>query len=291
MKRTARSVYRPRELRVRFETRRYRLARHSRNIVRETVTALSLICAIFTLSVLMITAFNYLISSPCFRIRETVVRGCRELTEKEVLALAAIKPAQTILTVNGDSIGRRVSSSPWVRSVAVGREFPDRLVLEVQERKAVALFETDQGLYLMDNGGAAFKRVEPGDVTDLPVITGCHVNGKTNRLLLAKSLELLDLLGSVKTFPTVADCSEIHCRESFGLSLFTTGGLCVKLGFDSYENRLKRLQPVLADLKRRNLSLRFVHIDLGDPTKVTVQRHNIAGPAAPSGAVRGTKTI
>jgi cell division protein FtsQ len=291
MKRAGAAVYKPRELRVKFETRKYRLARHSRNIARELLLVVSLIGAIFTLSALMIFTYNYLISSPYFSIRETVVRGCRELTEKEVLAMAAIKSTQTILTVNRDIIGQRISSSPWVKDVAVGREFPDRLVLEVHERKAAALFEMNQDLYLMDIDGVAFKKVQPGDMTDIPVITGCYIEGKTNPVLLGKSIELLGLLSSAKTFPKAADCSEIHGNESFGLSLFTTGGLCIKLGFDSYENRLKRLQPVLADLERRNLNLRFVHIDLGDPTKVTIQRRNIVGPAAPSGATRGTRTI
>ena len=291
MKRTGAAVYKPRELRVKFETRKYRLARHSRNIAREVVIVVSLISAISTLSALMIFSYNYLISSPYFRIRETVVRGCRELTEREVLALAAIKPTQTILTVNSDTIGRRLSSSPWVKTVAIGREFPDRLVLEVQERKAAALFKMNQELYLMDMEGVAFQKAEPGDMPDIPVITGCYIEGKTNRVLLGKSIELLGLLGAAKTFLTVADCSEIHGNESLGLSLFTTGGLCIKLGFDSYENRLKRLQPVLADLERRNLNLRFVHVDPGDPTKVTIQRRNIAGPVTPSGAARGTKTI
>jgi cell division protein FtsQ len=220
-------------------------------------------------------------------IRETVVRGCKELTEKEILALAAVRPAANILTLNPDIITRRIRANPWVQEVSIGREFPDRLVILVRERKAVALLQGEKSLYLLDSEGTPFKKLEPEDELSLPILTGCVREGKTDEALIKKSLALLSYLAGAKDIPAIGGVSEVHGNETFGLSLFTDIGLCLKLGFDGYENKLKRLTPVMADLDRKNLKVGFLLIDLSDPAKVNVQQRNILGPAGPAGAGRG----
>ena len=67
-------------------------------------------------------------------------------------------------------------------------------------------------------------------------------------------------------------------------SLFTDTGLCLQLGFDGYESKLKRLIPVMADLDRKNLKTSFLLIDLNDATKINVQQRNILEHAKPVGA-------
>jgi hypothetical protein len=56
------------------------------------------------------------------------------------------------------------------------------------------------------------------------------------------------------------------------------------LGFEGYENKFKRLTPVMADLDRKNLKVGFLLIDLSDPTRINVQQRAITGPAGPAGA-------
>ncbi|MDI6777067.1 MAG: FtsQ-type POTRA domain-containing protein [Syntrophales bacterium] len=272
-------------------TRRNRLKRRSGNIFREVFKVFFLLSAILTITMIMIFGYNYTISSPYFQIRETAVRGCKELTEKDILLLAAIKPAQNILTVNMNTITRRISTNPWVRDVSIGRELPDRLVIEVRERTPVALIQGDSGFYLMDLDGVAFKRLEAGDEADLPVLTGCASGKKTNPELIKKSLKLLRYLATSRDFPTIDRISEVHGSEISGLSLFTNDGMSLQLGFDSYENKLKRLIPVMADLTRKNLRGGFLRIDLSDPVKITVQRRNIAGSIKPVRAEKQYRTL
>ncbi len=170
-----------------------------------------------------------------------------------------------------------------------GGSFPDRLVILVRERKAVALLQGEEGLYLLDGEGTPFKKLEPDEESDLPILTGCVREGKTDEALVKKSLALLNYLAGCKDIPAIGTVSEIHGNETFGLSLFTDTGLCLQLGFDGYENKLKRLTPVMADLDRKNLKAGFLLIDLSDPAKINVQQRNILtrGPAGPAGAGKG----
>ncbi len=276
--------------RLQLEAKKHRLKRHAGEVLWEIGRAVLLTGGIAAVTALLLFGYDWTIRSPYLSIRETVVRGCKELTEKEILTLAAVRPAANILTLNPDAIARRIRANPWVREVFIGREFPDRLVIVVRERKAVALIEKGNGLYLVDGGGAPFKRLETGEESDLPVLTGCIRGGIIDEGLVKKSLTLLSDIKGIKDGPEIGMVSEIHGNETFGLSLFTDTGLCLQLGFDGYENKLKRLIPVMADLDRMNLKTGFLLIDLSNPAKINVQRRNIlepAGPKRPAGAGKG----
>ena len=75
------------------------------------------------------------------------------MTEKDILTLAAIRPSPNILaSLNPDAITRRTGSNPGSGRSSSGREFPDRLVIVVRERKAVALLQREAGrLDLLDS--------------------------------------------------------------------------------------------------------------------------------------------
>ena len=262
----------------RMAATKYRLQRRSHLIFRDTVNACWSLLAISVLTASLIYAFNFIISIPYFQAREITIRGCKELTEKEILALAAIKPSLNILVVDVEEAGRRIKTNPWVKDVSVGRELPDRIVIEVRERTPVALLKKDAAFYLMDMEGVTFKKLEMGDDIDLPIMTGFHSGGKTDRPLLEKSLGLLQYLTKTQDFPNIKMISEIHGNERLGISIFTNNGLCLSLGFDNYENKFKRLPMIMADLDKRNQKSEFMQIDLTDPVKVTVQQRNILAP-------------
>jgi len=275
---------------MQLEAKKNRLRRRAGEVLREIGKVILLTGAIVFVTAALVSGYDMILRSPDLRVRETVVKGCQELTEKEVLTLASVRSSANLLTINRDAIARRIRANPWVREVFVGREFPGRLVIAVRERKAVALLERDEGLYLVDGEGTPFKKPETGEESDLPVLTGCVRGGILDGALVKKSIVLLNDLAGIKDGPEIGKVSEIHGNETFGLSLFADTGLCLQLGFDGYENKLKRLTSVMADLDRKNLRTGFLLIDLSNPTKISVQRRNIlepAGPGKPAGAGKG----
>jgi cell division protein FtsQ len=272
-----------------LEATKHRLKRRVGEVLREIGRAFLLTGGITAITALLLVGYDVTIRSTFLSIRETVVRGCKELTEKEILSLAAIRPATNILTLNTDAVARRIKANPWIREVLIGREFPDRLVIMVRERKAVALLQGEKGIYLLDNEGTSFKKLEPEDGLNLPILTGCVKEGRTDEVLVKKSLALLNYIAGATDIPAIGSVSEVHGNETFGLSLFTDVGFCLKLGFDGYENKLKRLTPVIADLDRKNMKAGFLLIDLSDPAKINVQQRNILGPTGPAGAGQGSR--
>ncbi|MBE9547643.1 MAG: FtsQ-type POTRA domain-containing protein [Proteobacteria bacterium] len=258
-------------IKSRIETKKNSLKRRSRKIFYEILKVSALIGTVVALTVLMIFAYNYMVSSPCFQIERTIIRGCERTTEKEILAIAGIKPSQNILAVNLGEMARRIEANPWVEDVSIGRELPNRLVIEISERKAVALVKRDKSFYFMDCNGVIFKKLKPGEKANLPILTGLY----KNTALLKKFIDLITCLSSNNGFHEIRNVSEIHGDEIFGFSLFTNGGLSLRLGFENYGEKLKRLKPVMTDLTRRNLNKGFLHIDLSNTGRIVVQRKNV----------------
>jgi len=277
------------ELHLQREAKKHRVRRRTGGVIRELGRVSVLTGVIAVVAATLLIGYDWVVRCPYLTVRETVVRGCKELTEKEILTLAAIRPSANILAVNPEAIARRIRSNPWIREVFIGREFPDRLVIVVRERTAVALLQDEGGLILLDSNGASFKKLDPGDEANLPVLTGFVSGGRTNEALVKNALALLTYLAGSKVTPAIGTVSEIHGNETFGLSLFTDTGLCLQLGFDGFESKFQRLTPVMADLDRKNLKVGFLLIDLSDPAKVNVQQRNLLTPAGPAGAARAGK--
>ncbi len=274
-------------LRLQLQTRKHRLKRNARELLREVGLVILLTGTIVAGTAALLVGYDWIIRTPYLAVRETVVRGCKELTEKDIMALAAVQSAPNILSLNLDAIARRIRVNPWIRNVSIGREFPNRLVIVVQEREPVALLERENTLYLLDGDGTPFKKVEPGEGNDLPVLTGFVRAGRIDEPLLKNSLALLNTLAAAKEVPPIGAASESHGDETFGLSLFTDMGLCLQLGFEGYETKLKRLIPVMEDLDKKNLKSAFLLIVLNDPAKINVQRRNLLVPTAPAVGGKG----
>ena len=279
-----------RSLGTRLSVRKNRLKRLSGNVFRDCCKAVALFSIIFVMTAALIYGYSFAVSSPYFRIKGTIIRGCKELTEKEVMALAAVKPLQTIFSINLKAMARRISSHSWVKSVAVGREFPNRLVIEVQERTALAMCKMGKDFYLLDKNGAFFKKLDANDDVDLPVLTGYSREGRMNAELLQKTVGLLKRLTLSKSFPTINNVSEINLSEVTGLSLITDNGFCLKLGFDNYENKLHRLLPVVTALNKKNIKQEFFNIDLREVSNIYVERRGVHEPAERTGTKRGFRT-
>lgn len=256
----------------RLEAQKNRLRRRLIGSFGESLSAVGLLFAATFLSVLFIYAYSALLSASCFEIREISVRGLKELTEKDVLSMANVQMRSNILSVNTDAVAGRIAANAWVKNVNVGREFPDRLVLDIRERKPIALVKQDGEFYLMDSGGYVFKKLSGGDDVDLAILSGVNIRNKTLSPLLTDALKLMESLSSSDHHASLGTVSEIHISDVFGLSLLTDKGLHLKLGRDNFDGKLRQLNIVLADLEKRGMKDGHLFVDLADISKVTVQR-------------------
>ncbi len=274
-----------RSIKAKIEVRKNRLRRRSQKILYEIYKVTLLMACVIIVSALLIFTYNFIVVSPYFQLRETVVKGAERISREEILNLAEIKPDQNILTVNLKTMARKIQGNVWIKDVSIKRDLPNKLIIEVRERKPIALLKKDDAFYYIERDGVVFTKLGKDQRTDLPILTGFCRQGEDNRDRIRKSIDLLEYLSGYEEIPGLKNVSEIYDDRVFGLSLFTESGMCLLLGFDDFEKKLQRLKPVLADLGRRE-TRGFLIIDLNNPHKVTVQGKELPTPLKKSKGVR-----
>lgn len=262
-----------------YKTKLARVGRYWVAVSGDIFKSAGLLAVVLCSVILMVYGFICLLAAPMFALRNIEIRGLNELTEKDICDLANLKTAQNILTVNLEGTIRKIQANPWVMEVSIGRILPDRLNIEIKERRALALLKKDDAFFLLDQDGSAFKELGQTDDADLPVINGWSGSPRgTAGLSLGKILDLMGVYAGETDLAPLGSLSEVHLNEVLGVTIFTDRGISLFLGFDDYAVKLTRLKQVWQDLERRGLVKGFLRIDLSDPDKATVDWREVQPP-------------
>jgi cell division septal protein FtsQ len=181
-----------------------------------------------------------------FFVREIQVRGGEKVGGDEIVAMAGLRHGMNIWKIEPGGIEKKVAKHPWVCRVLVRRDFPRRIVIEVEECTPKAIVALGQ-LYYVDADGVIFKEVGAGENVNFPLLTGLRPEqlAKVNPALRGKiqdAVRLADLMA--KDAHTL---SEIHFDESDRLVVYTTAfPVALKMGWGEWDAKLKRLDRVLA---------------------------------------------
>ncbi len=211
-------------------------------------------------------------TSPRFALREVTVRGHDAATDVELARLAGLALGQNLLAMDVRGMERAIATHPWIKSVSVTRHLPSRVSLEVEEHRAVALLAFGE-LYLVNEAGRPFKRLKPGDVFDLPLITGLGREGFAEgegAEQLRHAIEVADAWAA--TAGGAADpLSEVHLDDE-GVTAVTVAGVEVRFGSGDVAAKLARLARVQQALRDRSLVAEVIRLDnRARPAWVAVQ--------------------
>lgn len=182
-------------------------------------------------------------------IRNIAVEGTDPERADEVRALLGVKPGDNLLFADLSIARARAETHPWVAVAAVKREFPDTLRVIVQQREPKLILALDR-LYYVDAAGEPFKALAPGDVYDLPVLTGLAREDLLQRADVARAairggLELAAALDAKDSPLPPGDVSEIRWDEDEGYSVVgVSGRLTVRFGRGEFGDKLARLREV-----------------------------------------------
>ena len=87
----------------------------------------------------------------------------------QALALGSGAP---ILAIDLEAARARIQALPWVRQASVRRVLPDTIVVEIVERRPLALWQHDKKFALIDEEGQAILRDDVARFSDLMVVVG-----------------------------------------------------------------------------------------------------------------------
>lgn len=107
-----------------------------------------------------------------FRVEEILVVGRQETPRDELLKAVRLTRGAPILAFDLQSARRRVEALPWVRRARVERMLPDTVLLNVEERQPLALWQHNGSFSLIDHDGEIILREGLERFADLVVVVG-----------------------------------------------------------------------------------------------------------------------
>lgn len=210
-----------------------------------------------------LAAARWVTTSPRFAVAAVEVRGASRAAIPRVLAAAAIAPGANLWTLDSGAVAARVAALPEIRRADVVRELPNRVTIVVEERRPFTLVHAAK-LHWMDEDGYVLGEERRAVAPGVPVISGLDEDelASMGSVPAPKARAAVALIRTLLRSGTAlaAEISEIDMSRPEGPVLYTVDGVEVRLGAEDWDERLARLEGVLAQVATQDVSgvdLRF----------------------------------
>ena len=131
------------------------------------------------------------LSATGFTVDKITVTGRQRTRMADILAGVGVERGNSILSFDTDAAKFRIEQLGWVRSASVRRVFPDKIYVEITERRPFAVWQRDGLFSVIDNTGARLNGLKAGDFAHLPRIVGAGAGRKAAGILGAIDREPL----------------------------------------------------------------------------------------------------
>jgi cell division protein FtsQ len=205
------------------------------------------------------------------KVREVHLQGASPAAQAEILAAAGVRPGQSITALDLAAVRARVEAVGWVASARVVRLWPATVVIVVDQRPLIALWQHAGRLAVIASNGAVVASVDPAHFKALPLVVGEGAN-------VAAAAVLPRLSRHPKVWSRLSALVRVDGRR---WNLQLTDGAVVLLPEADEDGALSRLDAL--DESSRILSLGLARIDLRDPDMVVVRPRGAPAPTAASG--------
>jgi cell division protein FtsQ len=128
-----------------------------------------------------------------FGIEAVTINGQAELSEAEVLSVAEISPRSSLLFLDVAKVRERLEKLALVKEASVTKLYPDRLLIEIEERQPFALWQKDGHVNIVASDGTPLDLMRDQRFVRLPLVVGPGANEK-----LGDYLALLEAAGDMK---------------------------------------------------------------------------------------------
>ena len=203
-----------------------------------------------------------------FKVKTVTVQGGADFSTPYILRAAGLTNGQPILGLDLEALRERVEQVGWIKSAKVIRLLPDTIVIAVQERSRLAVWQHGAETSVVDKDGQIIPEADAGLFSDLPLIVGEGAN-EGAAVILSEVAARPALLAKLEALVRV---------DGRRWDLRLKDGGIVQLPATKEDSALIEFDQL--DQKSHLLETGFERVDLRDP-EMTVVRPRAAATAAP----------
>jgi cell division protein FtsQ len=204
------------------------------------------------------------INSSLLSVQDVKVVGAHNLDQASLVAISGLR-GQNMLTMSDDGARRRLLAIPAIRSVDIRREWPNSVVIAVEERTPVAFWSVAGHDFPVDQEGVVLSAGTPdGPAPRIVEVTPGRVLVPGDRVhpdalafaqrIMAESPRFLE-----------ANVAELEYEAGVGVTVIFDGGMRVTFGDDrSYDYKIAVLSELLLELDSKGIQPSAVDLRFGE---------------------------
>jgi cell division protein FtsQ len=174
----------------------------------------------------------------------------------------------SLIALDLEALKQELEMLPWISKVAVQREWPDKLIIDVEEELAIARWRDSE---LLNQQGQIFVPDSIDGLVNLPRLSGPLQSEKQVMQQYQKFNQLM--------YPLGVRIRDLSMNDRGALTMLLTNGVKVKLGKEDVLERMRRLVAFMESRYSADL-LNMETIDLRYTNGIAVapRIRNEAGP-------------
>jgi len=172
-----------------------------------------------------------------FRVGDIYIQGRKDLSNDQLLAKVNVERGTPLLAVDTHTVAARLMELPPVHKARVERLWPDRLLVQIQERQPIALWQKDGKLSPIDSDGVVLTYQHADALPNLPIVIGDNAPKLSDELFTA-----------IEHYPELK--AQLHAATYVSnrrWDLYLKSGMQIKLPEGDVRAGLKRLMHFADD--------------------------------------------
>ena len=107
-------------------------------------------------------------------VKDIVVIGRGETDTTSIMRSLAVSHGDPIFRLDPSAAREALIGLPWIRSAVVTRRLPDRVIVEIEERRPLALWQRDGRFHVIDTEGVEIPGAQVEQHRHLPLVVGAE---------------------------------------------------------------------------------------------------------------------
>lgn len=189
---------------------------------------------------------------PYFDIAEIVVKNNKAVNGDEIIKRSGIEKGTNIFYMNTKKIVTKIENNPYISDASIKRELPNRIVINVVEKRAVYYTTFNNEYFIIDDSGVVLEKVNSINGMNLIFISGVNEkNCVVGKSIFANDVRQIDVVNKVASLKlrlksplklTAIDVSDIVDIKVYFVNM------CIKIGDDeNIESKINKGINIILD--------------------------------------------
>lgn len=117
---------------------------------------------IIVLSSLIVTfliVFGIKLSSGTFAVKDIQISGNSNVENADIVRALNIRYGESLFRLSFSDLEKRLKRITWIKKVAIRKQFPDKLIIKIEETTPKALLRLNSRMFLVDGDGNVLEEV------------------------------------------------------------------------------------------------------------------------------------